>query len=80
MSPPFPWTNLWGAGRKTGLSFPQFSVLNNIAVIVVELAGITMVLSAVSRPHWVLSSISLFSTLCSVLIILGFLLFVRGRV
>jgi hypothetical protein len=64
---------------QNGLSFPQFSVLNNIAVIAVEVAGITMVLGAVSRPHWVISSISVISTICGVLMILGLFLFVRGK-
>jgi hypothetical protein len=65
--------------EQNALSFPQFSVPNNIAVIVVEIAGIVMALGAVSRRHWVLSSISVFSTICGVLMILGLFLFVRGK-
>ena len=33
--------------EQNALTFPQFSVPNNIAVIAVEVAGIVMVLSAV---------------------------------
>jgi hypothetical protein len=77
----FVWLPLWfvvsefkATSEQSALTYPHFSVVNNIAVLVVELAGITLVLSAVSRSHWLLSSLSIFSTLCGVLVVLGLLL------
>jgi len=65
--------------QQNALSLPQFSVLNNVAVIVVELAGIVMVLSAISRHHWIVSCVSALSSLCSVLIILSLLMQVTAK-
>jgi len=82
----FIWLPLWflvcevrAKSEQNALVFPQFSVLNNVAVIVVEVAGIILILSAVSRSHWTVSAVSIFSSLCGLPIIAGLLLYVAVR-
>jgi len=82
----FIWSPLWflvcevrAKSEQNALVFPQFSAVNNMAVIVVEVAGIILILSAVSRSHWLISSVSIFSSLCSLPIIAGLLLYVVVR-
>jgi|ERR1700683_5478544 hypothetical protein len=76
----FIWLPLWflvsefnATSEQNAVIFPHFSVLNNIAVLLVELAGIALAISGVSRAHWVASSISILSSVCGSLVILGLL-------
>jgi len=67
--------------QKAEISFPQFNLFNNVSMLVVLLAGATIVLSTfVSRSHLLFSSlISAFVVVCGVFTAGVFFLSFIGR-
>jgi hypothetical protein len=67
------------ASEQSAIHYPQFGIVNNIAVTVVELAGITMVLGVLSREHLAISSIAVISSICGLFMTLGLLIQVTAK-
>jgi hypothetical protein len=62
------------------LQYPEFGLLNNIAITAVEIAGLCMVLGSAPRHNWAISSITLVSGVCGVAITIGLLLHVAAKI